>query len=386
MPMAHTIDRGCGTVCQADSVTMIGLRIVVGLLGGGLVVVVIGSAIKTVVLPRGSSSWIARLVFLALRRGVIDPLASPKRSFDFRDRVLALYAPVGLLLLPVAWLLLIVLGFSAIFWATGVRPLTEAFVTSGSSLTTLGFVRPPHVPQVALGFAEAGIGLGLLSLMISYLPSIYGAFSRREMLVGLLEVRAGLSPSPVELLVRYQRIGWLAAIDAELFPAWELWFADIEESHTSQPALVFFRSPHPARSWITAAGCVLDVAAIVNSSLDRPHDPRADITLRAGFICLRRISDFYGIQYRPNPQPTDPISIQRDEFDAVLAQLAANGLPIKADREQAWRDFAGWRVNYDDTLLALCALVVAPPADWSSDRSPTRRQRIKLRRTTLMKH
>ncbi len=42
-----------------------------------------------------------------------------------------------------------------------------------------------------------------------------------------------------------------------------------------------------------------------------------------------------------------------------------------ADREQAWRDFSGWRVNYDVPLLALASLVMAPYAPWSSDRSLT---------------
>jgi hypothetical protein len=372
-------------VLAADSWAMMVLRVLIAILGTVWVFWVIGAAIKTVVLPRGSSSIITRCVFLFARRVFFDPIAKPKRSFEFRDRVMAVYAPFCLLMLPVVWLLMIMAGYTAIFWSTGIYPLAESFVTSGSSLTTLGFVHPGHIPQVILAFSEAGIGLGLLSLMISYLPSIYGAFSRRETLVGLLEVRAGLSPSPVALLTRYSRIGWLDAIDDELFPVWEIWFADIEESHTSQPALVFFRSPHPSRSWITAAGCILDVAAIMAAAIDRPRNPRVDITLRSGFLCLRRISDFYGIKYRPDPRADDPISIQPDEFYDVLDQLEAVGIPIKADREQAWRDFAGWRVNYDDTLIALCSLVMAPPAQWSSDRSPLKRQRAKLRRATMMK-
>ena len=44
-------------------------------------------------------------------------------------------------------------------------------------------------------------------------------------------------------------------------------------------------------------------------------------------------------------------------------------MPLKADKDQAWRDFAGWRVNYDQPLLALAAMIRAPYAPWSSDRS-----------------
>jgi len=38
--------------------------------------------------------------------------------------------------------------------------------------------------------------------------------------------------------------------------------------------------------------------------------------------------------------------------------------------DQTWRDFAGWRVNYDTVLRALCSIAMAPPAAWSFDRTP----------------
>ncbi len=304
---------------------------------------------------------------MAIRK-VFNLFAGPSRSFETRDRIMALYAPLALVTLPGSWVIMVVGGFTAIFWGTGVQPLSEAFATSGSSLLTLGFARPPGTARIALSFIEAGIGLGLVSLMISYLPTIYAAFSRREALVGMLEVRAGLPPSPVELLTRYARIGWLDRIDEDLFLRWESWFIDIEESHTSQPSLVFFRSPHPERSWITAAGCVLDTAAIAASTLDRPHNASSDIMIRSGFLALRRIAEFFGIPYDPDPKPTDPIMVTRREFDLMCVELTAAGVPLKSDRDQAWRDFSGWRVNYDTVLIELCALTVAPPAKWSSDR------------------
>jgi len=105
--------------------------------------------------------------------------------------------------------------------------------------------------------------------------------------------------------------------------------------------------------------------------LDIPNTPQAALCIRAGFIALRRIADVFGIAYAADPHyPEQPISVRRDEFDAVCDRLAAEGAPLKADREQAWRDFAGWRVNYDTVLLALCSITMAPPAAWSSDRAP----------------
>jgi hypothetical protein len=363
---------------------MLVVRILVGLAGAALVVWTLYGAVKTVILPRATSSVIARGVFIGLRRFVFDVIAGPSRSFEFRDKALALYAPLALLLMPGVWVALVLLGFTAIFWATGIEPVGEAFIVSGSSLLTLGFDRPGHLPQVALSFVEAVIGLGLVTLMISYLPSIYGAFSRREALVALLEGRAGIPPSPAELLTRYSRIGYLPGMKDELFPVWEQWFADIEESHTSQPGLVFFRSPLPGRSWITAAGCVLDTAAITLALVDCPRDGRTQLTLRTGFFALRRIADFFGLPYDPDPAPDDPISVTRREFDLLCVELRAADVPLRADLDRAWRDFAGWRVNYDQVLVEICDLVVAPPAKWSSDRKPLEPVRVRVWRKSVL--
>jgi hypothetical protein len=362
------------------------LRVLAGLAGAVLVAWALLSALKTVVLPRAESSILTRWLFITLRRA-FDLVASPKRTYAFRDRVLALYAPVGLFLLPGLWVVMVLVGFALIFWATGTKPFTEAFIVSGSSLLTLGFDRPVSNHQIVFVFIEAAVGLGIITLMISYLPTIYSAFSRREVLVDLLEVRAGLPPSPAELIVRYARIGWLDGLAADLFPPWERWFAEVEESHTSQPALVFFRSPHPERSWITAAGCVLDSAAINNSLLLRADTASTALMLRTGFLALRRIADYFGITYDPDPRPGDPITVSRREFDLLCVELEAAAVPLKADRDQAWRDFAGWRVNYDEVLVALCVLTMAPPAKWSSDRLPLRRQGPpKVRRHTRPNH
>jgi hypothetical protein len=347
------------------AVTVLRILALVG--GVSLVLATLVSALKTVVVPRGYASALTRTHFRVLRK-VFDLWARPSRPYARRDRALAHYAPVALVTLPAVWVSLVTLGFTGVFWGVGVHPLAEAFTTSGSSLFTLGFDRPRGSGRVALAFAEAGIGLGMVSLMISYLPTIYGAFSRREALVGMLEVRAGLPPSPAEMLTRYARIGRLDTLNDDVFERWEQWFVDVEESHTSHPSLVFFRSPHPDRSWITAAGCVLDSAAIAVSTLERRPDARADVMLRTGFFALRRIADYFNLPYDPAPAPTDPISVSRREFDNLCVELEAAGVPLRADREQAWRDFAGWRVNYDVVLVALCALVAAPEGRWSSDR------------------
>jgi hypothetical protein len=217
------------------------------------------------------------------------------------------------------------------------------------------------------------LGLGLIALLISFLPSMYQQFSRREVLVSQLDTRAGTPPTPLALFRRAGRIGWDVV---ELWTEWERWFAEVEESHTSYLALPFFRSPRHDRSWVTAAGAVLDAAALRASSIDKPREWQAELCIRSGYLALRRIAATFDITFDPDPAPDDPISIERAEYEEVLDELAAVGVPIKADRDQAWRDFSGWRVNYDTPLLALCGLLMAPYAPWSSDRAVNYRVRV----------
>jgi hypothetical protein len=325
--------------------------------------------VRTFVLPRSSNNKYTALVFLSVRR-LFGLRLKRARSYEQRDAIMAMYAPVSLLCLPVAWLTTVLLGYVLMFHALGVDSWHTDFKMSGSSLLTLGFSTVDGVPRSALAFSEAAIGLILVALLISYLPTIYSAFSRRETAVTLLEVRAGSPPSALEMIARYHRIHGLDELKT-VWSGWEVWFADIEESHTSLAVLTFFRSPLANRSWVTAAGTILDTAALTSSTLDLPKDPHADLCIRAGYLSLRHIADFFRISYNPNPHwPDDKISITREEFDAAYDRMAAQGIPLKPDRDKAWADFAGWRVNYDTVLLALATLTMAPYAPWSSDRAP----------------
>ena len=345
------------------------IRILFFLLGFGLVAETLFSATRTFVLPRSANDPLTRVVFVTIWR-VFRLRLRWVRDYAELDRIVALYAPISLLSLPSVWLALVLVGYVGMFWASGVPTWREAFLLSGSSLLTLGFASAGTLTQTTLVYSEAVVGLTLVALLIAYLPTMYSAFSRRELAVNLLEVRAGSPPSAVELILRFHRLKRFDHLH-EFWETWEIWFADVEESHTSLAALVFFRSPRPAHSWVTASGAVLDSAALAASTLDLPRDAQMDLCLRAGYLALRHIADFFRIPYNRDPHyPADPISLTREEFDAACDRMAQSGVLLKPDRDQCWRDFAGWRVNYDAVLLALCGLTLAPYAPWSSDRAP----------------
>lgn len=352
-----------GMIVWRTAVFLAGIFII----GGTLI-----AAIKTFILPRGVNVWLTRVVFRAI--GFFFRLRVRRATYEDRDRIMAFFPPLALFLMPMILLVLILLGYMLLFWALQPRPFPELFFLSGSSLLTLGYASVNTTASKLLEFSEAMIGLVLIAMLIAYLPTMYSAFSRRETAVVLWEARAGSPPTVAEMVSRSYRTGELERLrDVWLF--WQTWFAELEESHTSLSPLVFFRSPQAQRSWITAAGSVMDSAAFILSAVDVPFNPQAAFCIRAGFLALRQIADFFDLPHESNPAPDMLISISRYEFDKVCDRLAAQGVPLKVNREQAWRDFAGWRVNYDDVLLALAALTIAPYAPWISDRSALQRSR-----------
>jgi hypothetical protein len=342
------------------------LRILLFLLGAALAAFTIRSIVRTFLVPRALQAHLSRAVFVEVRR-VFRLRANDRQDYATRDRVMALYAPVALLTLLVVWVAILLAGYTAMFFALGGVSPFEAFTLAGSSMLTLGFIHPPTDGGVLLAISAAGLGLVVLALFITYLPSLYGGFQRRERGVSKLEVRGGQPPTGVYLIALAWTVGQLENLRA-LWAEWEDWFVDVDESHSTFPALVFFRSTHPDQSWITTAGAILDSASLFVSTVDTPRQPEPEFMIRSGYLCLRHLAAFFNIAVDHDPEPDDPISITREEYDYAVERLADAGVPLKQDRDQCWRDFAGWRVNYDAPLVALARLTMAPTAPWSSDR------------------
>lgn len=353
--------------------------VLAALAGAAAVLAVLDSVLRTFVLPRASLTPLSRALFVSLF-ALFTALARPLRSYHQRDRVMALYAPVTLVAMPVFWLTLLWLAYTPLMALCEHDGFVAALRLSGSNLWTLGFERPAGTLTAVLAFSEAATGLLVVALLIAYVPTIYGTFSEREVMVTQLAIRSDTPPSAAALLGRGHAAGYLDELDP-YFAEWERWFVVLQETHTSLAPLSYLRSPHPDRSWITAAGAVLDAAAFRMAVLDQPFRPAGGLCIRSGTLALRSISDLLGVAYPSDPAPDDPITVGRQEFDEVVAALAALGVPLRSDLDTAWREFRGWRVNYDAALLGLCARLMAPYAPWSSDRSASHRVARGRRRT-----
>ena len=344
---------------------MLILRIMAILIGILIIAYTFLAATNTFVLPRSVPVFLTNLVFRWMRR-LFNQLVNLLPTYEQKDRLMALYAPLSLLCLVPTWLLMTAVGYTLLYWGLGVAPVWDAFYLSGSSILTLGFASAESRLVTILAFTEATMGLILVAMLISYLPTMYAAFSKRETAVSLLDVRAGEPPTTPELVWRL--FSMRQAIDLNSFwESWELWFTEIDESHTSLAALVFFRSPLPHQSWVNTAGVVLDGASFILAAVTEPT-PHPALTIRAGNQALRHIADFFQVAYNPDPHfPADPIAVTRQEFEQAYDRLLAQGVSLRPDRDLAWQNFAGWRVNYDSVLRALAQLTMAPETTWLSD-------------------
>jgi len=249
------------------------MKLLIAIAGLFILFATLWEAFETIILPRRVTRPI-RLVrmfyrvtwkFWAAVNGLI-------RSKKVRDAHLSYYGPLSLLGLFATWAILLILGFAMLHWAAGsainapgeTPTFRTDFYLSGTTFFTLGLgdVTPRTTLAKAITVTEGGTGFGFLGLMISYLPTLYGAFSQRELNISLLDARAGSPPTAAELLRRHSQFA-----DSEVLTPylreWETWAAQIMESHLSYPVLCYFRSQHDNQSWLAAFTAVLDVSALL---------------------------------------------------------------------------------------------------------------------------
>jgi hypothetical protein len=242
---------------------------------------------------------------------------------------------------------------------------------AGSSLFTLGLAASPREGATVVTFVAAATGLVVIALQVGYLPTIYGAYNRRETLVNMLESRAGEPAWGVELLAREQLIGSLDSL-GPFFNEWERWAADLTESHVNYPWLLSFRSPYPLRSWVVGMLAVLDAAALYLALVPSRAPSAARHCLRTGFLGLRALAGVFRVELPDDPRPDAPIMLTYEEFSDGLDRLEAVGFPMERSREEAWRHFRGWRVNYEAAAYLLADRLEAVPAPWSGERPSLR--------------
>jgi len=310
------------------------LAIAVGIL---IVLAVLLDAFETVVLPRRVrrqfriTSWFYRNTWRPWAR-----LTSHIKSQTRREAFLGYFGPLSMIGLLALWACGLILAFTLLQFGGGEHLYAGSekvsfgllLYHSGETFFTLGYgdITPDSGVSRLLAVAEAGMGFAFLGVVIGYLPTIYSAFSRREIEISLLDARAGSPPSATELLMRASTSQDQQSLD-QLFRDWERWAAEVLESHLSYPVLSFYRSQHSNQSWLGALTVVLDATAIIIAGVDGVDNEQARRTFKMARHALVDLAQVVNARY----DPTAPDRLTSDDLAFMRSQLEGKGLRLRVD-------------------------------------------------------
>ena len=285
---------------------------------------------------------------------------------SWRDVYLGIYGPLSLILLLVVWAASLIFGFALLQWSIGsqikapeIPTFTSDLYMSASTFFTLGLgdITPTSHVARAITVVESGMGFGFLALIISYLPVLYQAFSRRETDISLLDARAGSPPTAVELLRRYIAADNVNELN-EFLKNWELWSAEVLESHLSYPVLAYYRSQHSNESWLGALTMVLDVGALVMVGIEGVTPHQAQLTFA---MARHAVVDLCQVFDRA-PDPAERYRLNDEQLENMREILATIGVRLVPGME-AQQELARLRLMYEPFVIALAKhlLIQLPP-------------------------
>ncbi|HMC66593.1 MAG TPA: potassium channel family protein, partial [Gemmataceae bacterium] len=301
-----------------------------------------------------------------LWRAIALATLKPKR---LREAFLSWFGPLSLLGLFVFWFVLLILGFGLLMWSidmpvqtvAGKPDLPTYLYLSGVTFFTLGFgdITPNEPLGRILVVVEAGLGFGFLALLVSYLPVLYQAFSRREASISMLDARAGSPPSAAQVLIRAAEGSQCDALEPFL-REWERWSAEVLESHLSYPVLSYYRSQHDNQSWLAALTAVLDTCALLLTGLKERKPFQSQLT----FAMARHAIVDLALVFQVPPVAPESDRLPPDKLQKLREKLKKVGLELRSDPAGDER-LAELRGMYEPFVNALARhfVLALPPID-----------------------
>ena len=339
------------------------------LAGVALFLIVVWDAFEAIILPRRvTRKFRLTRLFFRFTWGLWKFLVNLVPARKPREALFGFYGPLSLLLLIGVWAIGLVFGFGLMQYGTGSALVgggsTPGFWTdvylSGTTFFTLGLgdVVPRSGLARLLVVAEGGFGFGFLAAIIGYLPFIYSSFSQREVNISLLDSRAGTPPTAGELLRRHSYAGGQEAL-RELLKDWELWSAELMESHLSYPVLAFFRSQHDNQSWIASLTAILDTCALLKVGIEDACERQAELTFAIARHAVVDLSQVFGTE----PKALPHARLAPAELSRIRDTLAQYGLKLK-EGEEADRKLGTLRGMYEPYIFALATYLNQSLPPW----------------------
>jgi Ion channel len=337
--------------------------------GVAILVIVVWDAFEVIILPRRVTRRfrLSRFFYKNLWR-IWRFAAGLLPARKVRESAFGIFGPISLLILVAVWAVGLVLGFGLMQYGTGSATIASGMsgdfwtdlYLSGTTFFTLGLgdVVPRSGTARALVVTEAGLGFGFLAGVIGYLPFIYGSFSKREVNISLLDSRAGTPPSAGELLRRHSYPYGQDALRG-LLKEWELWCAELMESHLSYPVLAFFRSQHDNQSWIASLTAILDTCALITVGIEGACERQAELTFAIARHAVVDLSQVFNTSPQPPPEDRLPAA----ELARIRGVLAQHGMKLN-DHPEADRRLVELRRMYEPYVFALADYLSQPLPLW----------------------
>jgi hypothetical protein len=348
------------------------MKILSTIVGVILIFVILLDSFETIVLPRRVSRRFFRpsRLFYASTWVLWSSIARKMRPGNRREFYLSYFGPLSLLFMLVIWAAALILAFALIQWGLSLPlnvPAKEVtfgtyLYMSGTTFVTLGLgdVTPMAGLDRFLVFTEAGIGFLFLALIISYVPVIYQAFSRREVNITLLDARAGSPSSATEFLRRQYRDQRIEEI-VQFMREWERWCAEVLESHLSYPVLTYYRSQHERQSWLAALTTILDTCALLIIGFEGISAP----TVRYTFAIARHAAVDLAQVYGTPPLDSKLSRLSTADFARMRNALAEVGLVLDHG-EDAEERLYNIRRSYEPFVNALADHLLLSLPPWIS--------------------
>ena len=332
----------------------------VGVFIAGVVVflVVAWDAFEAIILPRRvTRKFRLTRFYYKFTWSTWKAAAKLASSRKVKETFLGYYGPISLLFLIGVWAIGLVLSFGLMQYGAGsainLSGSNPSFLTdlylSGTTFFTLGLgdvVPRSHLARL-LVVAESGFGFGFLAAIIGYLPFIYSAFGSRETNITLLDARAGTPPTAGELLRRHSYPGGEEAL-GKLLEKWELWSAELLETHLSYPVLAYFRSQHDNQSWIASLTAILDTCALAIAGIEGACARQAELTFAISRHAIVDLAQIFGAS--PKALPTERLTAE--ELLRLRDKLAKFGMKLSRTPE-ADKKLSEMRMMYEPYVYAL---------------------------------
>jgi hypothetical protein len=349
------------------------MRVVTMILGIVFVFGVLLDAFQTMILPRRASGRfrLTRLFYIVTWTPwafFIKRLRDPRKQ----EAALSFYGPLSLIFLLVVWASGMVVGFALIYFGLNSRfkdelqkpGLRTDLYVSGTTIFTLGLgdVTPLSPLTRELIILEAGTGFGFLAVVMGYFPVLYGAFSRREVSISLLDARAGSPPTAAELMRRHSFDGAEQALSV-LLTEWERWSAELLESHISFPLLCYFRSQHTHQSWLSALTSILDTSALLIAGVQGHEARQAQLTFAMSRHAVVDLAQILSLE--PVTDAADRLPDSR--YEQLYGMLCSSGVSMCRDDRSIER-LKEMRALYEGYAEALSRYLYMPLPPWIADR------------------